>query len=225
MKSKAGWKTPSAKKTYLKVICLSFIEDKNATPDALAESALNDEKVLQALLDGVLSKKDTVRQNSFQALKLISEKHPARLYGKWDFFANMLAKGNSFHKYIAIYIITNLTAADSENKFEKLFDTYFGLLGDESVIPAAHVAANAGKIALAKPALQTAITERLLDIDNVVQRHKDLVKASAMDAFDAYFDKSSDQARIIEFVRAQLNCESPKTRKKAKDFLKKWSKE
>jgi hypothetical protein len=206
------------------VICLSFIEGKNVKPEALAESALTDERVLQQLLDGVLSKRDAVRQNSFQALKLISEKYPERLYGKWDFFANMLGKGNSFHKYIAIYIITNLTAADAENKFEKLFDTYFGLLGDESVIPAAHAAANAGKIALAKPALQKSITDRLLDIDNVLQRHKDLVKASAVDAFDAYFDKSTDQARIIEFVRAQLNCESPKSRKKAKDFLKKWSK-
>ena len=76
---------------------------------------------------------------------------------------------------------------------------------------------------MAKPALQTVVTDRLLDIDNVVQRHKDLVKANAIDAFDEYFNKSHDQKRIIAFVRAQLNCESPKTRKKAKDFLKKWS--
>jgi len=204
---------------------MSSIENRNVKPEALAESALKDGKVLQALLDGVLSKMDAVRQNSFQALKLLSEKHPESLYGRWDFFADMLAKGNSFHKYIAIYIITNLTAADAENKFENLFDTYFELLGDESVIPAAHVAVNSGKIALAKPALQTDITNRLLDIDNVVQKHKALVKASAIEAFDAYFDHSSDKSRIIEFVRAQLNCESPKTRKKAKEFLKKWSEE
>jgi hypothetical protein len=102
------------------------------------------------------------------------------------------AQGNSFHKYIAIHIIANLTKADAENKFEKLFDTYYGLLSDKSIIPAAHVAVNSGKIALAKPALQSKITSRLLDIDNVVQRHKDLVKAGAIDTFDAYFDKSND---------------------------------
>lgn len=204
---------------------MSFIEDKNAKPEAVAELALKDEKVLQELLDGVLSKKDTVRQNSFQALNFLSETHPEKLYGNWDFFADLISKGNAFHKYIAIYIIANLTAADAENKFEKLFDAYYGLLGDESVIPAAHVAVNSGKIALAKPALQAEITAKLLDIDNVVQRHRDLVKASAIEAFDAYFDKSTDKTRIIEFVKAQLNCESPKTRKKAKEFLKKWSKE
>jgi hypothetical protein len=187
----------------------------------VAEMALKDEKVLQELLDGVLSKKDAVRYGSFKALNVLSEKHPERLYGKWDFFVDLMRSDNTHRKYIAIYIIANLTKADSENKFEKLFDAYYGLLGDKSVIPAAHVAVNSGKIALAKPRLQAEITNRLLDIDNTVQRHKDLVKASAIESFEAYFEQSEDKARIIEFVKAQLNCESPKTRKKAKEFLKK----
>jgi len=148
-----------------------FLENKNAKPESVADSALQDEKILQELLDGVLSKKDVVRQNSFQALNFLSERHPEKLYGKWDFFANLLLKGNAFHKYIAIYIIANLTKADPENKFEKLFPIYYGLLGDKSVIPPAHVAVNSGKIALAKPALQAEITTRLLDIDNTVLRH------------------------------------------------------
>jgi len=204
---------------------LSFLEDKNAKPEAVAEMALKDKKVLQELLDGVLSKKDVIRYNSFKALTVLSEKHPERLYGKWDFFANLMCSGNTHHKYIAIYIIANLTKVDSEERFEKIFNAYYGLLGDKSVIPAAHVAVNSGKIALAKPKLQAEITNRLLDIDSTVQRHKDLVKASAIEAFDAYFEKSKDQARIIEFVKVQLNCESPKTREKAKAFLKKWNKE
>jgi hypothetical protein len=191
----------------------------------VAEKALKNEKVLQELLDGVLSQKDAIRYGSFKALNVLSEKHPERLYGKWDFFADLMHSDNTHHKYIAIYIIANLTKADSENKFEKIFDVYYGLLGDKSVIPPAHVAVNSGKIALAKPKLQAEITNRLLDIDKTVQRHKDLVKASAIEAFEAYFKKSKDKARIIEFVKAQLNCESPKTREKAKAFLKKWNKE
>jgi hypothetical protein len=206
------------------VIWLSFIESKEAAAESAAEKALKDEKVLQELLEGVLSKNDATRQHSFQALNFLSEKHPERLYGKWDFFADLIREGNSFHKYIAIWIIANLTEADPENKFEKLFDDYYGLLGDKSVIPAAYVAAKSGKIALAKPELQSEITNRLLDIDATVQKHRDLVKASAIEAFEAYFEKSRDQTRIIEFVKAQLNCESPKTREKAKAFLKKWNK-
>jgi len=203
---------------------LSFLEDKCAEPEALAKDALEDEKVLQDLLNGVLSKNDVVRQNSFKTLNYLSKNHPESIYGKLDFFADLIRRGNSFHKYIAIWIIANLTKADPENKFEKLFDDYYGLLGDKSVIPAAHVAAKSGKIALAKPELQAEITSKLLDIDSTVQKHKDLVKASAIEAFDAYFEKSKDQAKIIEFVKAQLNCESPKTRKMAKEFLEKWNK-
>jgi len=201
---------------------LSVFEKKGASPEALARMALEDEKVLQEAFDGVLSKNDVVRQNSFQTLNFLSENHPDSVYGRWDFFANLIRKGNSFHKYMAIWIIANLTKADPENKFEKLFDDYYGLLSDKSVIPAAHVAAKSGIIALAKPEQQAEITSRLLDIDNTVQRHKDLVKASAIEAFDAYFEQSKDQARIIEFVEAQLNCDSPKTRKIAKAFLEKW---
>jgi hypothetical protein len=204
---------------------LSVFEKKGANPETLAQMALKDEKVLQEALDGILSKKDVVRQNSFQTLNFLSEKHPDRIYGKWDFFANLIHKGNAFHKYIAVWIIANLTKTDPENKFEKLFDAYYGLLGDKSVIPAGHVAAKSGIIALAKPELQAEITSRLLDIDNTVQRHKDLVKSGAIEAFDTYFEKSIDKARIIEFVKAQLNCESPKTRKMAKEFLEKWTKE
>lgn len=200
---------------------MSVFEKKGANPETLAQMALKDEKVLQEALDGVLSKKDVIRQNSFQVLNFLSEKHPDKIYDRWDFFANLIRKGNSFHKYMAIWIIANLTKADPENRFEKLFDDYYGLLGDKSVIPAGHVAAKSGIIALAKPELQGDITNRLLDIDNTVQRHKDLVKAGAIESFDAYFEQSKDQERIIEFVKAQLNCESPKTRRIAKEFLEK----
>jgi len=203
---------------------LSVFETKGATPQDLARLALEDKKVLQEAFDGVLSKNDVVRQNSFQTLNFLSEKHPDSIYDRWDFFANLIRRGNSFHKYIAIWVIANLTKADPENKFEKLFNDYYGLLGDKSVIPAGHVAVKSGIIALAKPGLQAEITNRLLDIDNTVQRHKDLVKSGAIEAFDAYFEQSKDQARIIEFVKAQLNCDSPKTRKVAKEFLEKWSK-
>jgi len=78
------------------------------------------------------------------------------------------------------------------------------------------------RIARAKPGLQTKITDRLLNIDKTSQEHKDLIKAGAIESFSEYFEESKDKNEIIEFVKKQLNCESPKTRKKAKEFLKKW---
>ena len=90
------------------------------------------------------------------------------------------------------------------------------------MIVAGHLAANSGKIAKAKPELQVKITNKLLNIDKTNQKHKDLVKAGAIEAFDKYFEEAKNKNKILEFVKDQLNSKSPKTRKTAKEFLKKW---
>ncbi len=199
---------------------LSDLGRKKVDVENVAKKALEDEGVLSEVLKGILSKKDTLRYNSFKVLRLISEKHPEALYSKWDFFADLIDSDNTYHKSIAVNIIPNLTRVDTESKFEKIFDKYYDLLND-SVIVAGHLAANSGKIAKAKPELQTKITNKLLNIDQTTQKHKDLVKAGAIEAFSEYFEEAKNKKKILEFVKEQLNCKSPKTRKKAKEFLKK----
>ena len=200
---------------------LSELDKKNASVENVAKEALKDKEVLSELLEGILSKKDTIRYNSFKVLLLISDEHPEVLYPKWDFFVDIVDSDNAYWKLIAVRIIANLTKADTKNKFEKIFDKYYDLFND-SVIVAGHLAANSGKIAKAKPKLQTKITNKLLNIDKTDQKHKDLVKAGAIEAFDEYFEEAKNKKKILEFVKKQLNCKSPKTRKKAKEFLKKW---
>jgi len=194
---------------------------KSVSVESVAKKALKDKEVLSELLEGILSKKDTIRHNSFKALLLIGEEHSEVLYPKWDFFVNMIDSDNAYWKLIAVRIIANLTKADTENKFEKIFDKYYDLFND-SVIVAGHLAANSGKIAKAKPKLQTKITNKLLNIDKTKQKHKDLVKASVIEAFDEYFEEVENKEKILQFVKDQLKCKSPKTRKKAKEFMKKW---
>jgi hypothetical protein len=202
---------------------LSNLDDKNVNIESVANKALKDEEVLSELLGNLKIKKETVRFNSFNALLLITEKHPGALYPKWDFFADMLDSDNTYRKFIAVHLIANLTKIDTENKFEKIFDEYYNLLND-SVIVAGHITALSGKIAKAKPKLQLKITNKLLNIDKTNQKHKDLIKAGAIESFSEYFEETKNKERIIGFVNAQLNCESPKTRKIAKQFLKKWDK-
>jgi hypothetical protein len=43
-----------------------------------------------------------------------------------------------------------------------------------------------------------------------------------VEAFGEYAEQSEDRSKILEFVRAQLESESPRTRKKAREFLKRW---
>ena len=203
---------------------LSDMGKKSIDVESVAKEAIKDDDVLAELLDGILSKKETIRYNSFKVLLLISEEHPELLCPKWDFFVGLLESDNTSHKYIAIYIIANLTRLDKENNFEKIFDKYYNLLDDKSIIPAGHVAGNSGKIARARPKLQTKITDKLLSIDETHHEpeRRELIKGYAIESFSEYFEEAENKREIIEFVKKQLNSKSPRTRKKAKEFLEKW---
>ena len=198
------------------------LNNKTINIKAVAKKALKDDKLLSELLDDLRSKNETIRYNSHKVLFLITEEQPQALYSNWDYFVKFLDSDNTYHKLSAILLLANLTKADKNNKFEKVFGRFYGLLNDRSFITAAYLAGASGKIVKAKPKLQTRITNRLLSIDKThhEQERKDLVKASIIEAFEEYFDQAKNKKKIIEFVKKQLNCKSPKTRKAAKEFLK-----
>lgn len=105
-----------------------------------------------------------------------------------------------------------------------MFEKYFSQMDERSFIPAAYVARSSGTIARAKPKLQNKITDKLLRIDETHHdpQRRDLVKSDIIAAFDEYFEDAEDKEKIIEFVKGQLDCDSPKTRKVAARFLEKW---
>jgi len=203
------------------------LDKKSIDIEGVANKALKDKEVLCELLEGVLSKKEKIRFNCFNVLLHISEKHPKALYSKWNFFAKLLSSDNTYLKYIAIHIIANLTRIDTKNKFEKIFNKYYKLFDDKSMIPASHVAGNSGKIVRAKPKLQIRITNRLLSIDKTHHHpeRKDLIKGYAIESLDEYHKEVKNKKKILEFVKRQLKAKSPKTKKIAKEFLKKWGDE
>lgn len=191
----------------------------------IAKKAIKDQKLLSKLLGGILSDKDEVRYPSFKALLIISEENPEILYPKWDFFASLINGNNSYKKLIGIRIIANLTKVDTENKFDIIFNQYYSILDEDKTMTAGHLAGNSGKIAKAKPKLQSKITEKLLNIDNTHKgKQKELIKAYAIEAFNEYYKEALDKEKIIEFVKKQLESKSPKNRKKAEEFLSKWEK-
>lgn len=203
---------------------MAELSKKSIDVGKVAKKALEDGAVLSELLEAVLSKKEKIRFDSFKALLLISEEHPKALYAKWDFFADLLSSPNTYFKYIAIYILANLAKVDTKSRFEKIFDKFYALLDDKSVIPASHVAATSAMIAKSKPKLQTKITNKLLTIEKTHHRpeRRDLIKGYAIETFSGYFEGASNKRKILQFVKHQLDSRSPTTRKKAKEFLKRW---
>ena len=198
------------------------LNDKKLDIEASAKIALKDKKLCEQLIENLWSKNETLRYNSSKILFEITKHKPQFLYHKWDELEKFLDSDNTYHKLSAVLLLGNLTQADKDKKFEKLFNKYYSLMDDKSYITAAYIAQASASIALAKPELQTKVTNKLLKIDEThhIQERKDLVKAYIIDAFAKYYDKTKNKKKILEFVEKQLDCQSPKTRKKAKDFLK-----
>jgi hypothetical protein len=196
------------------------LDKKDIDIKKLADKAMNDKVLLHELLKGIVSKDNTTRSNSFNVLQIVSVEKPEILYPKWDYFHKMLLSKNNYHKYIAIYILADLTAVDKENKFEDIFEDYYGILAGDKIMTASHVALNSSKIALNKPELQSKILDRLLDIDNIHQgRQNELLKSYVIEALRKMYPEINDKKRVAKFIEAQLDSSSPKTRDLAACFL------
>ena len=200
------------------------LSKKDVDIKEVAKFALGDEEFLSVLIQNLKTKQETVRFNSSKALNLLSKMNPDVLYPEWDYFLDLLDGDNTYWKCSAIPLIANLTRIDKQKKFDTIFVKFFDLMNDRSFIPAAYVARSAAAIVKAKPKLQSKITEKLLGIDETHHNpeRRDLVKSDIIEAFGEYFKEAENKKQITEFVRRQLDCSSPKTRKTAAKFLKKW---
>lgn len=197
------------------------LSSKNEDIGSLAEAAMSDEVIFQDIMDGLLSKDDNTRSNCFQTVLKISKDHPQFLYPHWDYFQELLSRSNNYSKYIAVYILANLTAFDDDNKFETIFDYYFGLLGGTRAMISSHVALNSAVVACNKPELCADIVDLLLDVDRVHQgKQVELIKSYVIQAMQDIYPVYEDKNRIEEFVKNNLESKSPKTRDAAKNFLK-----
>jgi hypothetical protein len=203
---------------------LLVMRDKNADIESTAVKALADRELLKELIDGLRSKEEIYRYNCYKSLMVISRTRGEALYNAWDYFSELLSSHNSYHKMSAVHLIANLAKVDVENRFEEIFDRFFSLLDDRSMIIAYYVAASSAQIVKAKPHLENGVIDYLLNIDDThhASGRKELVKCGVIEAFNEFFADSENKARIIDFVLKQINSESRKTRKTAKAFLEKW---
>lgn len=201
-----------------------LLYDKNADIGAIAEQAITDKNLLKGLVDGLKVKNENYRYNCSKVLHIISKNHGELLYPYWDALAEMLKSVNSLHKMCVIHLIADMIPVDKDNRFDSIFNTYFSLLDDKSVAVAYYIAEASGKIINARPELDAKITNLLLDIDKTHHPagRKELVKAGIIASFDTYFENYAGKSAILDFVSAQTNSESNKTKKAAKAFLKKW---
>lgn len=198
-------------------------KDAEIQAKKIVNNVLKDNNFLSELLKGVVSKKDSIRYPNAIALEILSEKNPEIVYPQWNAVVDLLKSKNAYHKSIGISVISNLTQIDKEKKFEEIFGDFFKLINDKSVIVSRKLSIYSGRIGKAKPSLGSRIATVLLSIDDTQhsESRKDLIKGDIIVSLSEIFENIKDKAKIMEFVKNQLDSSSPSTVKKAKEFLSK----
>ena len=167
-----------------------------------------------------------VYYNSYYIISRASELKPELFYKYWDDFLLLLNHQNSYHRDFALNLLANLTRVDKENKFSLIFDEYFSHINDEKFMTSRQCIQNTAKILTNKGELTEDIIDILLDIDarcDFPEKQKALLKSDVIDLFDEFYEQINDKEMINEFVKPELDSISPKTRKKAKNFVRKYS--
>lgn len=196
------------------------------SPSQIGQQALQDETLLRALFAGIAPQKQKkeVRETCSQALLFLSQQHPQILLPYWEQFTALLPCGNGFSQYVAVHALANLSAADQGARMQADLGALLVLLDSPSVMVAGHTAAAAGQVAAACPSLQAIITERLLKA-SAPERDAEraaLIVSYVLDAFDLYIEGCPQRERMVGLAFSQIDCASPKTRKRAKQFLDRW---
>ena len=201
---------------------LETIGQKGTDANEIAKEVIEEPKLLSEILDGLSSETARIRLGCAKVLSLTSRKQPVLLYPQIDFFIQLLDSDNSILKWNAIDIVANLTLVDSENIFNRHFVKYYSLISDESMITAAHVVDNSGKIALAKPELTEKITDELLGVEEHTYQTtecRNILLGKVILAIDQYFDHIEDKDKVIPLIKRQLKNSRNATRVKAEKFL------
>lgn len=206
---------------------LGRLGDKSLTTDVLYKSVERDFGLLPRLLEGVSSSKASVRYGCAKVLSDLSAAYPELLYPHMDFFVSLLDSKYRILVWNALAITANLAKVDVEKRFDRAFDTYFGLLDSGYMVTVANVVGHSGTIALAKPYLVDRITDELLRVDDIsVTPHltaecKRVIAEKAIKSFDQFFAGVADKKRVIAFVRKHADSSRKTLRVTAQSFLKK----
>ena len=175
-------------------------------------------------INSLQSNNDKIREKHFKIIYPFSDLNPELLYPYWDMFIEMLYKPEVSNKYYAIHLIAKIVKVDFDKRFNEIFNYWFNdLLNYESPVVSSHIAEKSGMIVKARPDLEKKITALLLNIEKTSKcRHLDLQKAYLLSAFDIYFDSVFENRKVIDFIKAQQENPSPKTKKKAKELIEKY---
>lgn len=202
------------------------ISDKDVDICSFAELVVDDESLREEVINQLLTNKDImVYYHCYYIIAKASEENPKLFYKYWDDFSSLLKHENSYHRDIGLTIIANLTKADEKDLFSILYKQYIEHFNDTKFMTGQCFVKNLKKIIKYKSEYIERVVELLLEVDNrcnYLEKQKELLKSDIIEVLGEVYEKTKYKSEIEEFVIYQSNSISPKTKKKAKEFLKRY---
>ncbi len=187
---------------------------------------LKDRELRDWLVDGSFAKNETLRYNCVRVLFRTLEREPQLFYPYWDRFAAMVVSPNGFHRSAAAQAVAHLAAVDAECRLDGLLRTYLRLMDDPKVMVTHYFIETLDRIYLARPEFQNKIIATLLSLDQThhLPQRRDLLKADVLAVLGRLYEvlPQMDRKKALAFAHDSLEGDSSKTRKAAKDFIKKY---
>ncbi len=197
--------------------------------DAIAHQLVKNIRQIPVIVEALQLEKSAKKFAYEKALRRLSEIRPELLYPHFDVFVRMLDNENSFLKWGAVMTVANLTAVDSQNRFEDIFKRYYAPISGPVMVTAANVIGSSTRIVRAKPALADAVTKEILRVEKADFLNKgepspecrNVAIGQAIDAFDQFYDRVGPKNKVLNFVKRQLSNTRKQVAGKAEKFLRK----
>lgn len=162
-----------------------------------------------------------VYYHCYEIILQASREKPELFYPSWDVFANLLDHPNSYHRDFGLNLIGNLVGIDERNYFSEIADRYYSHINDAKFMTACYCLRNFYQIYQNKIEQRETILDLLLEIDqrcSFTPTQTALMKYGVLEIFEKIYTSLTpdDQTRLANFIRAQTDCLSPKTRRKAR---------
>ncbi|WP_432409082.1 hypothetical protein [Wukongibacter sp. M2B1] len=207
-------------------LLIEEIKRKDVDVEYFANKIIENESCRKEVVENLLTNKEImVYYHCYYIVSMASELRADLFYEYWHDFAALLDHKNSYHRDIGLTIIANLVKVDNNNYFEDIFYDYLRHFDDAKFMTAQCFLKNLAKIAKIRVDLREKIVETLIEVDKRTSypvKQRELLKYSILQIFDIVYNESNSKEKIDFFIQSSLNSRSPKTKKKAKELVKKY---
>ncbi len=207
-------------------LLIQEIKKKDVDVEYFSNKIIEDENSRKEVVKHLLANKDImVYYHCYYVVSMASERRPELFYMYWDDFVSLLKHRNSYHRDIGLTIIANLVSVDDRGYFDDIFEDYLRHIDDTKFMAAQCFLKNLVKIVKVREDLRPKIIETLLAVDEKAsypEKQRELLKYDILQIFDIIYMESNFKRSINSFIEDALNSKSPKTKKKAKELVKKY---